>query len=217
MGSTNVFEFNAATGNQVRQFQATTSANGVFNGGGGGDTSPWNTGTIMKVAPTPSQLTPGATVTTFLPTLTWSAVAGATSYDVWVNNLTTGTSQILRSQTAGTSLTATAALTLGNSYEWWVRGLATGSNGPWSAGAVFTVTALATPVQLTPNGSIQVPAPTFTWNPVAGADYYDVWVDDTTSGQSQVLRNTNGPRHELDRHQSAHLEPCLHLVGAGDR
>jgi hypothetical protein len=30
--------------------------------------------------------------------------------------------------------------------------------------------------------------PTYTWSGVTGASFYDVWVDDTTAGQSEVLR-----------------------------
>src|SRR5690242_3084411 len=48
---------------------------------------------------------------------------------------------------------------------------------------------LAAPSPIAAAGSITNAEPLFSWNTVAGADHYDVWVDDQTSGQTAVLRN----------------------------
>jgi hypothetical protein len=192
-GSPSVFTFDAATLQNTRQFQATLGAKGVFvgGGGGGGDISAWNTGTALSVAPTPSATGPSGGVIALLPTLTWSPVSGATSYDIWLNDVTSGAVGLLHGQSSATSWTATSALTVGDSYIWWVRGVGAGnSTGPWSGAATFNVAGLPVPVPTAPLGGVATLAPTFTWNAVGGADYYDVWVDDTTTGQSQVLRNT---------------------------
>src|SRR5262249_55240474 len=125
------------------------------------------------------------------PTLLWSPVVGATAYDIWLSDVYTGISQVVRVPSSATSWTVTAPLSQGHAYAWWVRGLAVGANGPWSAGAAFTLPTLAKPVVVGPSTPIPSVLPTFTWQSVAGADFYDVWVDDTTTGQSQVLRNTH--------------------------
>ena len=72
----------------------------------------------------------------------WSTVSTATRYELWVNNLTTGTIQVIYETSVTTnSFTPTAALTAGN-YRAWVRGIAA-DNTPsaWSAGVDFTVAA----------------------------------------------------------------------------
>jgi hypothetical protein len=48
---------------------------------------------------------------------------------------------------------------------------------------------LAAPRPVAPTGVIQSATPTFSWSPVTGAVYYDVSVDDSTTGQTQVVRN----------------------------
>lgn len=143
-------------------------------------------GQVMPVSPTGS-------VATGQPTFTWIAVAGADYYDVWVNNLTSGQSQVLRnSHVIGTSWTPTTILPPGLNYQWWVRAFS--NNGDWSiwgTGATFTETLLAVPALIGPSGTGTGSMPTFFWNAVTGADYYDLWVNDSTTGRSQVLRNTH--------------------------
>ncbi|MBX9678123.1 MAG: hypothetical protein K2X38_05110 [Gemmataceae bacterium] len=136
----------------------------------------------------PTGDTPGAG-----PNFTWTAVSGATKYDIWVNDVTTGKSAVFRDQAVvGTNWTPPTPLVKDRSYRWWVRALDTANNvtGEWSAAASFKVTALATPVLIGPAGA-SVALPTFTWNAVAGASTYDVWVNNVTTGQAQVMRNAN--------------------------
>ena len=90
------------------------------------------------------------------------------------------------------SFVSTAVLTPSHRFQWWVRALSNnGTSGPWGAGSVFTVALLTTPTPASPSGMVSSLMPTFTWNAVSGADFYDVWVDDRTTGQSQVLRNAH--------------------------
>src|SRR5947209_6168554 len=88
------------------------------------------------------------------PTFTWAPIAGAFQYDVWVSDLTTGASPIVRNTNiTGTSWTSFRTLDPGDNYMWWVRGVsATGVKGPWSDGIAFTVTSLPAPAQLSPVG-----------------------------------------------------------------
>jgi hypothetical protein len=160
-----------------------------------GPITPWtaNTGFAGAALTAPGQTlplgtTPFLTAASLQPTFIWSAVAGADSYDVWVNDLTTHQSQVVRQTTTSTSLTSPASLMLGHQYKWWVRALSNaGNNSSWSAGGTFAVV-LSSPIVGGPTGALPNAQPTFTWSLVAGANLYDVWVDDTTTGQSQVLR-----------------------------
>jgi polygalacturonase len=160
-----------------------------------GPITPWTSSTdfatVALTAPAPTVplgTTPFLSAASLQPAFTWSAVAAANSYDVWVNDLTTGQSQVVRQTTTSTSLTSPSSLILGHQYQWWVRALSNGGNSsPWSVGGTFAVV-LSSPVLTGPTGALPTAQPTFTWSPVAGANLYDVWVDDTTTGQSQVLR-----------------------------
>src|SRR5262249_1296425 len=130
------------------------------------------------------------------PTLTWAAIPGAVTYDVWVSDLTTGTSPIARNaNVTTTSWTVFRPLNPDDTFEWWVRCIsATGVRGPWSAGIVFVVTSLPAPTLISPvSGTFPGVAATLTWNAVPGATSYDVWVNDSTSGQSEFARDTEVP------------------------
>src|SRR5207244_4168848 len=138
-------------------------------------------------APTP--IGPGGSLISAEPSFTWNAVAGAAHYDVWVSDKTSGTA--LRNQVVfGTSWAPTTPLQPGDNYTWWVRAVDnSGANaGAWSTPLDFSVASLAKPSLVGPIGSTSSDRPTFAWNPVTGADHYDVWVNDLTTGQSGVLR-----------------------------
>jgi hypothetical protein len=135
----------------------------------------------------PTLQAPTGTVNTAQPTFTWSTVSWADSYSIWVNNVTTGQSKALYATgITETSWKAATALTPGQSYRWWVEAVGPNGNAIWSASENFTFT-LTAPVAKTPTGSITGTQPTFTWDGVAWADRYAVWVDDLTTGQSKVL------------------------------
>jgi hypothetical protein len=161
-----------------------------------GNNSSWGSGaTFSLVVSSPAPSGAAGTVFNAKPTFVWTAVAGAAFYDVWVNDTTTGQTQVLRTPltgsqvVTGTSWTASSALHPGDSYAWWVRAI--GSNGAassWSSGVSFTVALLTTPAVAAPTGQVQNAGLTFQWNAVANADYFDLWVDDTSTGTSQVLR-----------------------------
>lgn len=132
---------------------------------------------------------PSGTATTAKPTFTWTAVDGAAVYDLWVNDLTTGQSAVIRNKTvSGTTFTPTTPLVEGHSYLWTVRGISgDGTPGEWQSARSFTI--LAAPQLLTVSGSITQARPAFEWTAVAGAAVYDIWVNDLTTGQSGIIRN----------------------------
>jgi hypothetical protein len=143
----------------------------------------------------PTVIGPSGANTSLTPTFTWNAVVNADHYDLWVDDLTAGQSQAVRNEdVGGTSWTPTTPLIPGHSYRWWVRVVAVSellaqtADGPWSAGLTFTAAPLTAPIQVGPSGTIFTATPLFTWNAVLGADHYDLWVDDLSTHQSQVVR-----------------------------
>src|SRR5262249_49945147 len=126
----------------------------------------------------------GTSVT--LPTFSWNAVTGADHYDIWVQDMSTG--QVLRNtNVAGTAWTPSSPLVEGDTYHWWVRPVTgLGGNALWSEYMSITVAALGAPTLVGPSGWTAL-QPAFSWNAVTGADHYDIWVQDMSTGQ--VLRN----------------------------
>src|SRR5262249_25649699 len=156
----------------------------------------WSAGAVFKEVVVGSTTPLGPKVTgPRNATFYWTSAVGANDYDVWVDDLTSGQQQVLRfkSTLGNTSVAAPGLLTLGDHYRWWVRAASGPANnqtfGPWSAAADFTAVTFPAPSllqALAPGGILA-----FNWTAVAGANHYDLWVDDLTSGQSQVVRNAN--------------------------
>ncbi|MBL8816678.1 MAG: hypothetical protein JNL58_11660 [Planctomyces sp.] len=113
------------------------------------------------------------------PTISWTAIAGAVRYDIWIDNRTTGQEQFIRnSAVTGTSWTSPSNLPIGQ-YRVWMRAIdASGLAGNWSSSVDFSVVAAPTPES--PLFSTFNRRPTFSWSLVAGAVTYDF-----------VLRNRN--------------------------
>ena len=117
------------------------------------------------------------------PTISWTAVAGATRYELWVNNTVTGVSKVI-SETAltGTTFTPTADLSFGT-YAVWVRAVNQyGQVSSWSVAETFGVG----PELLSPTGSTFNAQPTFTWTAVPGAATFEVYL----RAGSNVIRQT---------------------------
>jgi len=122
------------------------------------------------------------------PQISWTAVADAARYELWVNNLTTGTSKVIyKTDLITTTYKSTEGL--GSSvYRVFVRAVnGVGVAGQWSVAKDFTV--FAAPVIQQPlAGSSFDRTPTFQWSAVAGATLYDLFVSNKTTG-AVVLRN----------------------------
>src|SRR5206468_415759 len=134
-----------------------------------GTTGPWSAPTDFAIAPTapaaPVPVGPSGILTTDQPTFTWSAVGGATSYDVWLTDLSAGEAGQVIGSSATTSLLAPSPLSRGSSYRWWVRAdSANGTAGPWSAATDFAIAGLTAPVPSGPSGILTTDLPTFTWS-----------------------------------------------------
>jgi hypothetical protein len=124
----------------------------------------------------PVQLGPSGSVNSLKPTFSWSAVDGATGYDMWVYD-SGGTKVIGASVTTGTTHKPSTPLIAGETYQWKVRAKDTGEGTTWSGMMSFTANSpFAAPEQIGPTGTVSELKPTFTWNAVDGAAGYDMWV-----------------------------------------
>lgn len=159
--------------------------------------SPWSATWSFSVNATPPTLiSPSGTIDTLTPTYTWTAVTGATSYELSVQN---GGTEVYNTPPAPTTLqasavcqgatcsyTPTTALTNGQSYTWRVRARNTYSNGPWSSIFTFTAIVLAAPALISPSGITPTADPIYTWEPVDGATQYELTVTDTATNTAVI-------------------------------
>ena len=172
---------------------------------GNGETGKWSPGYSFSVdilppdrpvLTGPAPIAPAVVLEDQLPTFTWNAVARAETYDLWVNNDTTGQVQIIRNTSiVGTSYTSLTTLPQGR-YRAWVRGInSAGEVGAWSAALGFEIDlprpTAPTIVSPTPNpaGSVETSTPTFTWNTEVPGDYYQLAVNDITLGRRAFIQD----------------------------
>ena len=130
-------------------------------------------------------LSPANGATVFVPTLRWSPVSGASTYQVTVT-ATNGGGGGGSWETTGTSYTPRARLTAGKSYRWTVQtvGLTGREGSALIAGSQPTFTVGDPGVATAPSPEPLAPAPgtasnrfpTLSWTPVAEATSYRVLV-----------------------------------------
>jgi hypothetical protein len=87
---------------------------------------------------------PGGSVSLLRPTFTWSGLAGSTTYQVRVDDLTTGQTGVFRPLVSvDQAWTPGADLVRGHTYRWWVRVVVPdargASMGAWSVAKVFRI------------------------------------------------------------------------------
>lgn len=145
------------------------------------------TASITVRPSTPVVTSPALTNISQRPTVAWSAAAGAASYEVWINNLSTNTKPFHKGTSTSTSYVPTIDLGIGQ-FRVWVRSKTSdGTLSPWSAARDFQVT---TPVSVNALNPLQTTfRPTITWAALPGANHYDVWISNLSTGTSQVVRN----------------------------
>ena len=145
------------------------------------DGAPW-----MTITSPPGQVplqAPSGVINTKTPTYTWSPVAGATWYYLWVKSSTANPAfaKWYRSQdiVSGGVCAVTPDAPLGEgAHRWWIQTWNSNGYGPWSAAMNFTVNTAppAAATLLEPSGTTSDTTPTYTWNPVAGATWYYFWL-----------------------------------------
>jgi hypothetical protein len=141
----------------------------------------------------------GATLCNGQPTLTWTAVEGATSHRVHVDDDPAFGSIALDETVMDTSYTLTAAQELSDGvYYWRVRGSSPVQTGPWSATSSFTVGIPTAPILQSPadGATIGDLTPEFSWSSVAGSTEYRLRVGLDPAFSSVVLDvNVPGTSH----------------------
>ncbi len=130
----------------------------------------------------------GSLGSNYTPTYTWNAVNTMTSYQLWVNGPNghyfdkwyTAAEAGCASGTGTCSITPTKALWGGN-YTWWIKTWNPAGAGAWSAGMNISTTIIPAPgipTLVSPNTNIGTNYnPTYTWNQVANATSYYLWVN----------------------------------------
>lgn len=156
--------------------------------------SNWSVAQTFFVAPlkqptlsSPIGTIPANNMPVLTPTFSWSSVSNADSYQIRVNNLTTGQSSVIQQTVVVTTFVAPVALLPGDRYQWMVRALRTDGNTSGWTSKSFTL-GLLPPTTNGPIGPTIFARPTFEWSPVLGAHHFDVMVNDLTTGQASVLR-----------------------------
>jgi arylsulfatase A-like enzyme len=150
----------------------------------------WSAARLFAVAPRSLISSPRGAITTAKPKIVWTPVPGATRYEVWVSNLSTGQSPVVRNlNVVGTQSEVTTPLPMGV-YRVWVQPINSQAfRGNWSLFSQFMVT--TAPTQIAPLNTTTNGTPVFSWSAVPGATHYDLWVRNLSTGQDQIIREKN--------------------------
>ncbi len=119
------------------------------------------------------------------PFIHWNDMPGAITYDLWIDNLSTGASQVIRERSlTGSFWRSNTILPIGD-YRAWIRGVdASGIAASWSRSEDFRV--MPAPTALSPSGPVLNQQPLFTWNSVPGAVRYELTIRDRNTGTIAV-------------------------------
>jgi hypothetical protein len=156
-----------------------TAGYGTWSAGMSFSTTVLGTATLVSPA--------GDLGTNYSPNFQWNEATGATWYYLWVNG--PGGKVLAKWYEASVicsagTCTVVAPLTLGGgAHTWWVQTWNPAGYGPWSNGMGFSTTVIPLPGAATltsPTGTIGTNTPVYTWNKVAEASWYYLWVNDTT-------------------------------------
>jgi len=151
--------------------------------------SAWSPVAVWKLRPTTTVLNSGRTESSGSFNIDWNPIPGASTYDVWINRLTSSTIEYLRNTSVIGNVLSVSNFDLG-SYGIWVRARNTaGDLVGWSPQAIIKVNYAPIGISVIATGLTSTPS--LTWLPVGGAALYDVWIDNLTTGASAVVRNSS--------------------------
>ncbi len=148
--------------------------------------------------PTPISPVNGSIGVSCTPTLQWTGVTLAISYDVNVSTSSTFATLVVEKNVTTTSYTVSPSLQASTKYYWRVRANAVeGGAGPWSSVSFFTTTstcggggALPAPTLISPANNTtwtQNLYPTFQWQTVTGASSYTIQISRSTDFSTSYL------------------------------
>ncbi|MEJ7594549.1 MAG: RsmE family RNA methyltransferase [Planctomycetaceae bacterium] len=153
-----------------------------------GEAGLWSAPTTHTVLAPPVITQPlgGGTFDT-TPTLSWTAITGATSYDVYVADAKTKVVVLRNKFVTTTAYTATKDIAVGE-YQWWVRAQSGNSYSAWSAPSTFSI---GLPPKITSVRTVGTPAkPQFSWTTIAGTERYELSVNNKAT-TLRVIYETN--------------------------
>ncbi|HKB03422.1 MAG TPA: hypothetical protein VKD90_14460, partial [Gemmataceae bacterium] len=128
----------------------------------------------------PTVTNPSGTRGTLRPTATWTGVDGATGFQVRVDDLTGGATDLFPGVIVYKQDWAPAAdLVSGRTYRFWVRAVRGDEAGPWGNPSDVTVDR---PAPTGPENGTTSVRPTFTWSAIGGATAYEVRLNDVSAG-----------------------------------
>lgn len=132
------------------------------------------------------------------PAFSWQSLAGATRYDLWVNDVSRGIVQLFRLEDLPAvnpdgngfeSFVPTQELGVGI-YRFWVRAYDSLERpAAWSTARTFRIR--TAPVITSPSNTGAAASATFpdiNWTSVVDTDRYDLWINNESTGESQVIR-----------------------------
>lgn len=141
---------------------------------------------------------PELTTTNSTPEITWQSLAGATRYDLWLNDVSRGIVQKFRLENLPAanpdgngleSFVPVQEMGVGI-YRYWVRAYDSLERpAAWSTGRTFRV--LTAPDITSPSaatGAALTEFPDINWTSIVDTDRYDLWINNVTTGESQVIR-----------------------------
>ena len=151
--------------------------------------SAWSPAAVWKLRPTTTVLNSGRTESSGNFRIEWNPIPGASTYDVWINRLTSSTIEYYRNTSVIGNTLWVSNFDVG-SYGIWVRASnAAGDIVGWSPQAIINVNYAPVGISVIATGLTSTPS--LTWSPVGGAALYDVWIDNLTTGASAVVRNSS--------------------------
>ena len=154
----------------------------------GGGISGWSAAQIINVRTPPVVNGHNSTISSNTYTFSWNNLPGAATYDVWVNQLSTSTSQYIRNTAVAQNSLTVADLPVGR-YGIWVRGInSAGFGSNWSGMALITVS--LPPASLDVSAATLTDRTTVSWNALAGVSTYHVWVNNQSTGASAVVNQS---------------------------
>ena len=129
-----------------------------------------------------------------LPTFSWTAVTGATRYQLWVDDIANGIARVIYNPNMTDTVFATTEALPPSTYRAWVRAYnGTTAIGSWSSALDLVVTeSSAVPTIWGPVDSTLNTAPTFAWSKVFNATHYELDIHQNGSLlQTQQFISTN--------------------------
>lgn len=123
-----------------------------------------------------------------LPKWDWSALELADRYELWLQNLATGSDPVVyQTEAAESEFLASEPLGIGE-YRAWVRGHNDRVGWmPWSEPLSFRIQ--MAPTWLAPVPGEQIMQPQFAWSEVVGAAAYELTLRNVSTGQDRVLHD----------------------------